>query len=557
LKALALLLAVSVSGSITFVDVTKAAGVKYRFATDMRRSRLLATMGAGVAMGDYDGDGLLDLYFTGGPANASKPEKGPCGALYRNLGDGRFEDVTKRAGVEACGFAMGAAFVDLFGTRRLDLIVTGVGKTFLFVNKGDGTFAEEGEKRGVVAPRFGSAIAAGDVDGDGRVDLYVVNYLETTYARERAFPMFAIRTPDDYEGQEAFLFVQRPGGTFVERAREAGVPNAGGKGIGAVFFDYDGDGKPDLYVTNDRRPNVLYKGKGDGTFTDVTAETGAGAREAAQARAGMGIAVGDVDGDGHPDIVVTNFAGEPNSLYRSVEGQLFDDGTEASGLAAASLPYVEWGVELADLDDDGRPDLVAASGHLVPKILQSLARLLKKGGLGPYGLGDRSYKQPPLLWKNAGGGRFTEATATSGDLARLRLSARGLAAGDLDGDGRVDVVLAALSGGVHVLKNATRNAAHALEVLPVAGADRRTVLGTKVIVATEALRQTQEFVLRPSYASGSWVPLHFGLGEAASARVEVIPPGETKPRFVFEGVAADALYRLEDGRLVRVRSFNR
>ncbi|HKC23932.1 MAG TPA: CRTAC1 family protein, partial [Thermoanaerobaculia bacterium] len=454
-------------------------------------------------------------------------------------------------------FAMGAAFVDLFGTRRLDLVVTGVGRTFLFVNRGDGTFAEEGEKRGLVAPRFGSAVAAGDVDGDGRVDLYVVNYLETTYAKERAFPMFAIRTPDDYEGQEAFLFVQRPDGHFVERARAAGVSNAGGKGIGAVFFDYDGDGRPDLYVTNDRRPNVLYKGKGDGTFTDVTAETGAGARESVQARAGMGIAVGDVDGDGHPDIVVTNFAGEPNTLYRSIEGQLFDDGTETSGLAAASLPYVEWGVELTDLDDDGRPDLVAASGHLVPKVLQSLARLLKKGGLGPYGLGDRSYKQPPLLWRNAGGGRFTEATAGSGDLARLRLSARGLAAGDLDGDGRVDVVLAALSGGVHVLKNTTHNAAHALEVLPVAGADRRTVLGTKVIVTSGTLRQTQEFVLRPSYASGSWVPLHFGLGEAVSARVEVIPPGETKARFAFDGVAADALYRLEEGRLARVRAFTR
>jgi hypothetical protein len=551
------LAAAQTGGGIRFTDVTKKAGIRYRFATDMMRGRMLATMGGGVAMGDFDGDGLLDLYFTGSPSNGKKPQKGPCGALYRNLGRGRFEDVTKKAGVAACGWMMGAAFVDVFGKGRPDLLVYGVGATHLFVNQGDGTFKDEAEPRGLVARKFGIGIAAGDVNGDGRVDLYEVNYLDSDYAKEQSFPMFAVRTPDDYVGQDALLFVQDEHGRFTERAARAGVLNRGGKGVAAAFFDYDGDGKADLYVTNDRAPNVLYKGNGDGTFTDVTAEAGAGTRDMPAPRAGMGIAAADLDGDGHPDVVVTNFAGEPNTVYKNVEGSLFDDASESSGIATASFPYVQWGVAAQDLDDDGHPDVVAVSGHLVPKILQKLARLLKKGGLGKYGVGNRSYKQPPLVWRNTGGGRFEDATAASGDFARLRLSARGLSVGDLNGDGRLDLAIAAISGGVHVLVNATKNSAHALEILPVAGSDAKTVLGTKVVVTSGGLRQTREFMLLPSYASGSWLPLHFGLGDAASARVEVIPPGETKPRAVFDAVAADGLYTLRDGRLTRVRAFER
>ena len=170
----------------------------------------------------------------------------------------------------------------------------------------------------------------------------------------------------------------------------------------------------------------------------------------------MGIAVGDLDGKGRPDIVVTNFAGEPKTLYRNVEGALFDDATEASGVERPSLPYVQWGTDIVDLDDDGRPDLVMVSGHLIPKMIMSMARLFGNSrSLGPYAHGDRSYKQPPVLYRNAGGGRMEDATPSSGDLAGLRLSARGLAAGDVDGDGRVDLVIASIIGGAHVLRNAT------------------------------------------------------------------------------------------------------
>jgi enediyne biosynthesis protein E4 len=542
---------------IRFTDVTKRAGLTFKFETDLRRGRNLATMGAGVAMGDFDGDGFLDLFFTGSVSNGKRPEAGPCGVLYRNRGDGTFENVTAPSGIRSCGWTMGASWVDLEGSGHLDLVVTGVGKTALWKNLGDGTFREEGAARGLVAPGYAVGLAAGDVDADGRVDIYVVGYLDTDYRREQSFPQLQVRMPEDYAGQPATLLVQDSEGRFHERAKTAGVTNADGRGLGAVFFDYDGDGHEDLYVSNDRMPNVLYRNCGDGTFEDVTVEAGAGAREQKIARAGMGIAVGDVDGDGRPDILVTNFAGEPNTLYRNVDGVLFDDATEASGVDRASLPYVQWGTDFADFDDDGRMDLVAASGHLVPRILLTFAKFFRKNGLGVYGLGDHHYEQPPLVWRNEGHGRFADVTPGSGDWAALRLSARGLAVGDVDGDGRLDVALAAVSGGIRLMKNSTASHTHALEILPVAGADRRTVLGTKVVVTAGGVRQVQEFILRPSYASGAWVPLHFGLGEAASAAVEVIPPGKTAPALSFEAVAADRLYTLRDGKLEEKREFLR
>jgi hypothetical protein len=543
---------------IRFTDVTKKSGVTFDYDTDLRRGRNLATMGGGVAMGDFDGDSFPDLFFTGSAGNGKKPDAGPCGVLYRNRGDGTFEDVTARSGIKSCGWRMGASWVDLDGEGRLDLVVTGVGRVELWKNLGNGTFRDVAAERGLVGPGYSVGLAAGDVNGDGRVDLYVVGYLDTDYAKESSFGQFEVRVPEDYVGQEAKLNVQGADGRFVERAKEAGVLNTGGRGLSAVFFDYDGDGKPDLYVANDRTTNVLYRNKGGVAFEDVTVETGAGRRDHKEARAGMGVAIGDLDGKGRPDMVVTNFAGEPKTLYRNVEGALFDDATESSGVERPSLPYVQWGTDIVDLDDDGRPDLVMVSGHLIPKMIMSLARLFGNSrSLGPYARGDRNYKQPPVLYRNAGDGRMEDATASSGDLGLLRLSARGLAAGDVDGDGSVDLVIASIIGGAHVLRNATSAPGRALEILPVAGADRRTVLGTKVVVTAGGARQVQEFILRPSYASGAWIPLHFGLGAAETATVEVIPPGATEPASKFEVVAAGHLYVLKDGILTERRAFRR
>jgi hypothetical protein len=272
----------------------------------------------------------------------------------------------------------------------------------------------------------------------------------------------------------------------------------------------------------------------------------------------MGIAVGDPFLSGHPSLYVTNFSGETNTLYRNVEGQLFDDATEETNSGAASYPFVQWGTGFEDFDDDGYPDLYAVSGHIGRRLLAVVSKLLGYGMKEQVWEGNRTYRQPACLWRNAGNGVFEDAAATSGDFGRLRVCARGSAAADFDGDGRVDIAVAAISGGSRLLRNTAASPAHAIEILPVAGTDRRTCLGTKVRVTAGGRTQTREFIVAPSYASGSWVPLHFGLGNAPKAdSVEVIPPGKTAAAAVFRDVAADRLYRVRGEKLAEVRAFRR
>ena len=556
--AAALLAAATEPPGITFSDVTARAGIRFKFRTDLRRGRMIATMGGGVAAADYDGDGWTDLFFTGSVGDANHPADGPCGMLYRNRGDGTFEDATARSGIRSCGWQMGAHWIDIDSDGRPDLVVSGLDGTRVWRNMGDGTFRDVTADLGIdVGRQFTIGVAAGDVDGDGRTDLYFLGYLDTTPEKERAFPQFQVRLPEDYAGQSGILFRQREDGRFENVTSRSGADDAGGKGTGAVFFDYDGDGKPDLFVANDRVSNRLYRNRGDGTFEDVTEETGAGAR-GGKARAGMGIAVGDPFGSGRPDIYVTNFSGETNTYYRNVEGALFDDATEETGSGRQSWPYVQWGTHFADFDDDGFPDLYAVSGHLVPHLLAKIAGLFSSGHhLDEMFQGDRSYREPVSLWRNDGR-KFVDAAATSGDLARTRLCARGSTVADFDGDGRLDLAIAAISGGARLFRNATASAGHAIEILPVPGADRRTVLGTKVRVTAGGRTQVQEFILQPSYASGSWVPLHFGLGASGAAeRVEIVPPGARESRWKMENVAGDRLFRLRDGVLSEIRRFRR
>jgi hypothetical protein len=543
------------AAEIRFSDVTKTAGIRFRFHTDLRRGRMIATMGAGVAAADFDGDGWTDLFFTGSAANANKPQDGPCGALYRNRGDGTFEDVTRRAGIRACGWQMGAHWIDVDSDGLPDLVVGGLDCTRVWKNLGDGKFRDVTREVGIdVGRQFTIGVAAGDIDGDGRPDLYFLGYLETTPEKERSFPQFQVRMPEDYAGETGIFFRQRDDGRFENVTARTGGDDAGGKGTGAVLFDYDGDGKPDLFVANDRVSNRLYRNRGDGTFEDVTDETGAGAR-GAKPRAGMGIAVGDPFGSGRPDLYVTNFSGETNTFYRNVEGALFDEATEQTGTGRQSWPYVQWGTHFADFDDDGLPDLYAVSGHLVPHLLAKIAGFFNGRHLADMFQGDQSYREPVALWRNEGT-KFVDAAATSGDLARTKMCARGSTVADFDGDGRLDLAVAAISGGPRLFRNTTAKTGHAIEILPVAGSDRRTVLGTKMRVTAGGRTWTQEFILQPSYASGSWVPLHFGLGAADRVdTIEIIPPGQTAPRWTLRDLAADRLYRLRNGVLEEVRKF--
>jgi hypothetical protein len=549
---------VTSSATLTFRDVTKQSGIHFKFKTDLRHGRMIATMGGAVAAADFDGDTFLDLYFTGSVGRARYPEEGPCGALYRNRGDGTFEDVTARSGIRSCGWQMGATWVDLDSDGRPDLVTTGLGRTRVWHNNGDGTFTDVTLALKVDPGRqFTIGAAAGDFDLDGRIDFYLLGYLETTPEKELSFPQFQIRMPEDYRGERGVLLRQDENGSFQDVTESAGVVNVGGRGTGAVFFDYDGDGRSDLYVANDRASNRLYRNSGGGRFEDVTEETGSGAREG-KPRAGMGIAVGDPFGEGFPSLFVTNFSGEASTLYRSRSGALFDDATDSSNLGKGSWPYVQWGTHFADFDNDGEPDLYAVSGHLVPRFLAKLAGLFNRRHLRDMFQGDPSFRQPITLWRNRGGGRFEDASGGAGDLSGTRLCARGSAVGDFDGDGRLDLSVAAISGGARIFRNESRPSGHAIEILPAAGQAQRTLLGTKVRVTAGGKTQVQEFIVSPSYASGSWVPLHFGIGAAERAeRIEVIPPGKTASAAVYEDVLADRFYVLKNGRLAEMRKFTR
>jgi hypothetical protein len=421
----------------------------------------------------------------------------------------------------------------------------------VYWNRGDGTF-EEGKGTGLEDPLFSVGAGFLDYDGDGRVDVVVVNYLDTTPEWEARQPQFQLRVPEDYVGQPSHLFRNDGNRHFTDVTRQAGLamdPRET-KTLSVAVLDYDGDGRPDLFFVNDRVGNRLFHNKGHGAFEEVTAETGAGVL-GDHPRAGMGVAVGDPFGDGRPSLFVTNFGAEPNSLYRNVEGALFEDAGKSSGVAEIGMPFVRWGTHFADFDNDGWPDLYAVGGHLAPRIVRALAHY-KSSGASYVNAGDRAFAQRTVLLHNTGGGRFQEWT-DSGDLGDVRLAGRGSAVADIDGDGDLDLFIVNVAGPAHLLENVLGNRNAWIGIQPRVGPDRRTVLGTRVGVTVNGRAQTQEFSVTPSYASGSLTDLHFGLGNAEKAdRVEIRwPDGRTQ---AFEDVPGRRVYTIRQGESLTPRA---
>ena len=545
---------VSPSKEGLFRDITKQSGIDVRVVGDMRRLKLIPTMVGGCAFGDYDGDGLPDLYVTNSIPRWGKKNEKDCGKLFHNLGGGKFEDVTAKSGIRACGLGMGAFWVDLDGDGKLDLYLTNVGKNAVWWNRGDGTF-EEGKDTGLEDPHFSVGAAFLDYDGDGRVDVVVANYLESTPEWEAAQPQFELRVPEDYVGQQSRLYRNLGGRKFRDVTKEAGLETdpAKTKTLGVTVVDYDGDGWPDLYFVNDRASNRLFHNRGNGTFEETTEEAGAGAL-GGQPRAGMGVAVGDPFGDGRPSLFVTNFGGEPNTLYRNVEGALFEDSGTANGAGPIGEPNVRWGTDFADFDNDGWPDLYAVGGHLAPRIVRAIGHY--KSGKAKYmDLGDPAYTQPTVVLKNVDGKRF-EPWPDTGDLAGLRMSGRGSAVADIDNDGDLDLFIVDIAGRSRLFENRTGKANAWIRIEPRAGKDGRTPLGTKVRVVRGARSRTESFYPSASYASGTLTDLHFGLGPGDEpVRVEVTWPGGAKE--AFDGVAPRKVYTVAPGEGLRPRSVPR
>jgi hypothetical protein len=507
--------------------VTESAGITFRHESGRTgRFYLPETMGSGCAFLDFDGDGHLDLFLVNSRDLSLPPASGigPTSALYRNNGDDTFTDVAANAGLAVACYGLGCAVADYDNDGDPDLYLTARGANLLFRNNGNGTFSEVGRQAGVADPRFSTSAAFVDYDRDGRLDLFVCNYcvwspeLNVVVTDARGRPHMA--GPRRYKGESSALYRNRGDGTFEDVTRRAGVYSAAGKSLGILVFDVDDDGWLDLVVANDLEPNLLYRNNGDGAFREIGVEAGIAYSNAGVARAGMGIDSADIANDGRDAIVIGNNSTEGLALFltddaRPSPGVAFTDVAEAAGLFTPSLPFLTFGTLFVDLDNDGLKDLFAANGHIDEGI--------------QYFQPKTTFPERPLLFRNLGSGRFEEIGESAGEAVRTPMVARGLAAGDYDRDGDLDLLVSVNNGRPRLLRNEASGAAsHWLAIRARGARSNRDGIGTRVTVEAGGLRQQGWVRSGSSYGSASDLVAWFGLGTAPRAeRVTLRWPGGT------------------------------
>lgn len=499
-----------------FRDVAAESGLIFRFDSGSRgKHDLPEIMGGGVALIDFDGDGRLDVYLTnGGPIVRDGKRADPPCRLFRNEGAWRFRDVTATAGAPGPSYAMGAAVGDYDGDGRDDLLVTGWRDQRLYRNLGAGRFADVTEKAGVASTLWGTSAAFADLDGDGDLDLYVCNYLD--YDPDHAPFCSAPDGKADYCGPEVFdaqpdrLYRNNGDGTFTDVSIDAGLDDRDGRGLGVLMADLAGDGKPDIYVANDGTACRLYENLGGLRFRDVAVKAGVAFDGSGRALAGMGVAAGDIDGDGRVDLAVGNFLGRSTVGFLARGEGLYADESAALGLVAGTRPVLGFGLALEDFDGDGALDLLQANGHVLDR-----ARL-----------GEPLAMKATLLRGNSG--RFVDAAPAGGPFFARPVVGRGLAVGDLDGDGRLDAVVAALDGPAAVLRNvSTGGRSVLLDVV-----DRR---GHVAVGAVVRVRIGGRTLIRPVVAGGSYLSAS-ARRVAVAGRIEVRWPSGRVERFRADSV---------------------
>jgi enediyne biosynthesis protein E4 len=507
--------AVSPPPSIRFVDVAAAAGIRFHHTSGASgRLYLAETAGSGCALFDYDGDGRLDAFFVNSSRLPGFTGSGPFyPALYRNRGNGTFEDVTKQAGLAIDCYGMGCAVGDYDNDGHLDLYLTALGSNHLFHNKGDGTFTDVTARTGVGDPRWSTSAAWLDDDRDGDLDLFVCNYCRWSPASNRVCPDASGRRlmclPHDYPGESCALYRNRGNGTFADVTRAAGLYNEIGKALGVVTWDENGDGWPDLFVANDGERNLLYRNRGNGTFAEAAVEAGVAYSTAGRARAGMGADTGDIAGDGAETIAVGNFSQEGLGLFvpdpggREGASPHYSDDAAAAGLLEPSLRKLSFGLLFCDVDLDSRKDLLVVNGHV-------------QEGVEYVGEGI-TFRQRPLLFHNEGAGRFREVGAQSGPGLQTAIVGRGLACGDVDRDGVPDFLVSTNNGAPLLLRNDGGNRNHWLWVRAVGTKSNRDGIGTKVVVTVGSTRQQGWIRSGSSFCSASDLKALFGLGAAPQA----------------------------------------
>ena len=522
-----------------FVDVAAQAGLVFQHTNGASSDKhLVETMGSGGVFFDYDSDGWIDVFLVDGgslanPAVARRARH----RLFRNRGNGTFEDATDRSGIRHTAYGMGACAADYDGDGDVDLYVTADGPNALYRNQGDGTFVDVTATAGVGDSRWSASCAFADLDADGDLDLWVTNYVDADRRRspfcgndQRTVRFYC--HPLNYQPLPNTLY-RNDGERFTDVSAQAGIASLRSNGLGVVVTDYDGDRLPDVFAANDSMPNFLFRNIGKLQFRETALTAGVAVAADGQPRAGMGIDAGDYDRDGRLDVVITNLDFQMHSLYRALAGGLFTWSAIDSGIGYPTLPFVGFGVAFLDFDNDTQLDLAIANGHILENAPQFRA--------------GATYRQRNLLFRNTTLRRFQEVGRTAGPGFALVKVSRGLAAGDVDNDGDLDLLVTNNGETADLLRNDGGNRSNALLLRLAGTAANTSAIGARVRLTTAAGTQVREVRAGSSYLSQNDLRLHFGLGDAAQADVvEVLwPSGRTETLRV---VAAGQMVTIAEGK---------
>jgi hypothetical protein len=499
-----------------FTDVTSARGVHFQnLSSHTSKKYLIETMGAGVALFDYDNDGRLDIYLVNGAPLSDPTPKGTIpqktgpqywNRLYHQKPDGTFEDVTEKAGLQGVGYGMGVAVGDYDNDGYEDLFVTAYGGNKLYHNNRDGTFTDVTEKAGVGGSGWSTSAAWVDLDGDGLLDLVVLRYVkwnfDDIYCGVHKEGGRDYCHPDVFQPIAPLVYHNDGDGHFTEVSEKIGLSKPG-KSLGIAFADYDRDGHTDIFVANDSMVEFLYHNKGDGTFEEMGLMSGVAVDGNGKTYAGMGVDFADYNNDGLPDLIVTNLANQQYALYQNNGDGSFNYTSFASGIAAITLKHSGWGARFFDYDNDGWKDLLVAQGHDLESIQANYP--------------DLRYREPMLLAQNTGKG-FVDVSKESGEVFQHAWVGRGLAIGDIDNDGRVDAVVTTNDGAAYILRNETPTQNHWLTLKLVGHKSNRDGIGAEVKITTSKGSQLETVTTAGSYLSSSDKRVHFGLGSDAAAQ---------------------------------------